>query len=41
MAVYVHYKLWSELEDRYGDQLLVKTGSLDIGTKESEVLSGS
>ncbi len=35
------YHLWNELEELYGHQIFYKTGSVDIGTTDSLVFSGS
>ena len=35
------YDLWGELEKGYGEQILYKTGSVDVGSAESEVFTGS
>ncbi len=34
------YELWRELEDLAGERLLVMTGGLDAGTKDSETVTG-
>ncbi len=35
------YELWSEIEGECGEQLFVKTGSVDVGTAVSEVFKSS
>lgn len=35
------YQLWEEIEQRCGEQLFHKTGSVDVSIKESEVFAGS
>lgn len=35
------YELWAEIEGICGKQLFYKTGSVDVGTADSEVFSGS
>ncbi|MDX1413291.1 MAG: N-methyl-L-tryptophan oxidase [Candidatus Promineifilaceae bacterium] len=35
------YELWTEIEHHYGEPLFYKTGSVDVGTAESQVFKGS
>lgn len=35
------YHLWAELEQEYDQQLFYKTGSIDMGSEDSEVFAGS
>ncbi len=35
------YELWDELETRAGEELLVRTGGLDVGPRDGRIVSGS
>ena len=35
------YELWAEVEGEFGEQLFFQTGSIDMGTEDSDVFSGS